>query len=122
MGRDDDKLDHLDIGIMNGDVASDFYKMAPCTIGYTYVRFEVTGDVKACCISKYPMGNVGKEEWQNIWNNRQYEAFREKMKSIHKNHFHLKDPDWGFCQQCSHRFENANNHALLETPYDPEDD
>lgn len=122
MAKIDDKSQQLEIGIMNGDVATDFYKVKPCTIGYTYARFEVTGDLKACCISKYPMGNATEEDWQKIWNNRQYEAFREKMKTIHKNHFHIKDPDWGFCQQCSHRGDNLNNSQLLKIPYEPEEE
>lgn len=120
MESNKDKSQHLDIGVMNGDVASDFYKEAPCTIGYSYARFEVTGDVKGCCISKYALGNVAQEGWQQIWNNRRYEAFREKMKTIQDSHFHLKDPDWGFCQQCSHRVENINNNELLQTPYEDE--
>jgi MoaA/NifB/PqqE/SkfB family radical SAM enzyme len=111
---------HLKIGVMNGGVATDFLQKAPCTIGYSYVRFVVTGDVKACCISKYPLGNVTKEPWQKIWNSRSYEAFREKMKTIQDSHFHLKDPDWGFCQQCCHRTQNETNYEMLQTPFEPE--
>lgn len=120
MGSDQRSSERLDIGIMNGDVASDFYREAPCTIGYSYVRFEVTGDIKACCISKYPMGTLEKDSWQNIWNGGRYEAFREKMKTIHKTQFHQKDPDWGFCQQCSHRGQNVKNNELLQTPFESE--
>jgi hypothetical protein len=112
----------LQVGIMNGDVNNDFYQRAPCTIGYSYVRFEVTGAVKGCCVSKYALGDVNDENWQKIWNSGSYEAFRDKMKSIHKTHFHLKDPDWGFCQQCSHRVQNERNFEMLQTPYESDEE
>lgn len=122
---DDPKISNgdLKIGVMNGDIASDFYQTAPCTIGYSYVRFEVTGAVKGCCISKYVMGEVGENKnWQEIWNGRAYDAFREKLKTIHKTHFHLKDPEWGFCQQCSHRQSNEDNQKILQMPFEEEEE
>lgn len=115
------KPDRLDVGVMNGEIANDYYQQNPCTIGYSYARFEVTGAVRGCCIAKYPLGDATQERWQKIWNSRRYEAFREKMKTIHQNHFHLKDPDWGFCQQCSHRQSNEQNQELLNTPYESEE-
>lgn len=112
----------VQVGVLNGDVNTDFYLKAPCTIGYSYVRFEVTGAVKGCCISKYPLGDVKNEDWQKVWNGGCYEAFRSRMKTIHETGFHLKDPDWGFCQQCSHREQNEDNFRLLNTPYDSEEE
>lgn len=114
--------DKMNIGVVNGQVAVDFYQHSPCTVGYSYARFEVTGAVRGCCIAKHALGDATKEDWQKIWNSREYEAFREKMKAINKTHFHMKDPEWGFCQQCSHRSINIDNAATLNIPYEKEED
>lgn len=112
----------LKIGIMNGEVAADFYQKNPCTVGYSYMRLEVSGAIKGCCVAKYALGDATKQNWQNIWNSREFESFREKMKTINQTHFHLKDPEWGFCQQCSHRFINTDNARLLQIPFDEEEE
>lgn len=112
----------LKIGVANGDLASDFYQKSPCTIGYSYLRIEVDGLIRACCIARYPVGHTSQESWQDTWNSRRMDAFRDKMKTINKTHFHLHDPEWGFCQQCSHFKLNMENNDLINSPYETEEE
>lgn len=110
--------DKLKIGVMDGGASLDFYQQNPCTAPYHYTRLEVSGEVRGCCIQKHHLGTTDKKTWSEIWHGQTFEAFRAKMKTIHETHFHLKDPEWGFCQQCSHRHLNENNAKLLNLPYE----
>jgi hypothetical protein len=90
-----------EIGVMNATPAQ-LYSQHPCMIAFTYMRLEVTGEVRACCIAKHAIGDLHQGNWRQIWRSEAYSAFRAKMLRIHKERFHLKDPEYLFCQQCSH--------------------
>ncbi len=113
-----EKKKDLELGIMNGDVAIDYYKNNPCLVGYHYTRLEPSGDVRGCCIMKHPAGTTEKKTWSEVWHGQGYESFREKMKTIQDTHFHINDPEWGFCQQCSHRNMNEKMVEILNTPFE----
>lgn len=100
--------------VINGNVPADFYSENPCLIGFTYIRFEVTGNISPCCIAKYPIGNDINKDWREVWHSGAYENFRQKMLRIHKDQFHLTDPEWSFCQYCSHYEMNREKNQLLK--------
>ena len=86
---------------------TDFYSKHPCYIGFAFVRVEVSGEVRACCIAKHTIGQLEKDGgWRAVWRSAAYEAFRAKMLRIHTEKFHLHDPEFSFCQQCSNLFSN----------------
>jgi MoaA/NifB/PqqE/SkfB family radical SAM enzyme len=91
----------------------DLYKKIPCTIGFTYARFEVDGTVRPCCISPSSMGNIFKDKLDHIWNSDQYENWRGKFLSIHKTHFHETESEYNYCKMCPHVPLNQNSAELL---------
>ena len=107
------KIPAIDLGIRNAGKNISLYANIPCTVGLSYIRFQVDGTVKACCISKHTIGAVSNQHWLKVWHSLGYTAFRNKMLRIHLDKFHLSDPEWAFCQQCSHRETNMKNANLL---------
>jgi len=99
--------------LMNGGVPSDLYQKISCRIAYNYMRFQVNGEVRACCIAKYPIGEVRTQTWRKVWRSTAYAAFREKMKKIAIQQFHLTDPEFQFCQTCSHIPINLESEKLM---------
>ncbi|MBC7713615.1 MAG: SPASM domain-containing protein [Rhizobacter sp.] len=100
-------------GVINGNLPGDLYQRIPCTIAFTYVRFEVDGNVKACCISPFNMGNINETSFDEVWHSASYYSWRAKFLHIHKRKFHLKDSEFGFCQICSHVNNNTDFAELL---------
>lgn len=109
MSLNEEKDTVVELGVMNASPAQ-FYSNNPCMIAYAYMRFEVTGEVRACCIAKHPIGDLKQKNWREIWRSEAYSAFRKKMMRIHKDRFHLRDPEYFFCQQCSNI--NTNVYVL----------
>ena len=99
----------VDLGITNGNIPTDFYSINPCTIGYSYLRFEVNGNIKPCCVAKYNVGNINESDWREVWHSNAMTMFRKKTAKIHLEKFHKYHPDWLFCQQCSHLDINREN-------------
>ena len=103
------------LAIQNAEQPANLYKSIPCTVGFSYIRFEVDGTVRPCCISKYPIGKVSDAtSWKKVWRSAAYQVFREKMFKINEELFHLNDPEFLFCQQCSHRPINKWNFERLK--------
>lgn len=105
---------NITIDVLNGGVPADFYSANPCLIGYAYIRFEVDGNILPCCIAKHSIGSVYEQDWRDVWHSGPYENFRKKMSRIHIEKFHLRDPEWTFCQQCSHMTKNSQLNKLLQ--------
>jgi radical SAM protein with 4Fe4S-binding SPASM domain len=58
----------------------------PCTVGWTYSRITVEGNVLPCCkASDFPLGNIHKDSFRRIWQSRAYSTFRQKAKELPKN-------------------------------------
>jgi len=115
-GTNDDNTDNGNLEKhVDGGLKKDLYKKIPCTVGYTYARFEVDGTLRPCCIAKYGSGNLNntKDSWLEIWHGLPQNNFRQKTGRIHEEHFHENDPEWGFCNHCSHRFLNQRNAIEL---------
>lgn len=104
----------LKLDVANGGVPRDYYSQNPCLIGYTYLRFEVDGTILPCCIAKHTIGDAYQQDWREIWHSGAYENFRKKMSQIPVDRFHLQDPEWTFCQQCSHFTINKDKNDLLK--------
>jgi MoaA/NifB/PqqE/SkfB family radical SAM enzyme len=105
-----------DFAQLKGQEPAQLYDQIPCTVGYQYMRFEVSGDVRPCCISKYPIGLIQNASWRSIWRSAAYQAFRLRMSKIHNQKFHRTDPEFAFCLQCSHVHLNFHNAQLLFQP------
>ena len=62
-----------------------YYKLhggsKPCQTGWFIPFVASNGDVFVCCYQQEPMGNVLTEDFQDIWNNRRYRAFRKQIKT-----------------------------------------
>lgn len=95
----------LRLGVIN-QTPADLYSTHPCMIGYAYMRLEVSGAARSCCIAKHSIGSLEDRTWREIWRSEAYAAFRAKMLRIPEEKFHLKDPEYLFCQQCSHVYTN----------------
>lgn len=103
----------VELGIMNAGSPAELYSKIPCTVGYSYIRFEVGGSIRACCIAKHSIGDLSENSWREVWRSTAYHTFRSKMMRIHKERFHLEDPEYFFCQQCSHSCQNTENARRL---------
>jgi len=60
----------------------------PCTVGWTYARINVDGNVIPCCkASDFSLGNLHEDSFSSIWQSADYSEFRQKAKELSK-----KDP------------------------------
>jgi radical SAM protein with 4Fe4S-binding SPASM domain len=101
--------------VENGSVPAKLYQKIPCRVGYSYMRLQIDGSSMPCCIAdNITLGSLQNQTWEEIWFSDQYNAFRFKMESIHTEQFHLKDPEWSFCQQCPHMDINLKIEKALK--------
>lgn len=115
MSDESNKNEKVSLNVLNGDIPADYYSENPCLIGFSYVRFEVSGNIAPCCVAKHTIGNAYEHDWRDVWHSGSYENFRRKMARIHVDRFHLNDPEWTFCQQCSHLNVNLDNNARMNS-------
>lgn len=104
------KKDNFEVNAdsLNGNYPGNLMSNIPCTIGFTYARFEVDGSIKACCVSPFNMGSLNVSKFDEIWHSSQYYAWRAKFLKIHQRNFHLKDKGFSFCQVCPHLPQNIS--------------
>jgi len=85
----------------------------PCTIGWTYARVRVNGDVIPCCKAvTMPMGNIYKDSFSKVWRSSVYSEFRQKSKELPK-----KDPYFhniNCYKSCDNLGMNINTHLKLQ--------
>lgn len=115
----EDKLSpsKFDLGVINGHIPADLYQTTPCTIGFTYARFEVDGGVKPCCGTPLVLGDNNKSIFKDVWHSNEYYTWRSKFLRIQNTHFHLKDKEFGFCQMCPHTPINIESAKLLSNEW-----
>jgi hypothetical protein len=106
--------DRIDYGVKNGSFPSQLYQEIPCLIGYSYLRLMVDGNLLPCCVARHEIGDVNVMDWRQIWHSGAFENFRKKTSRIHIDKFHLTDPEWTFCQQCSHIPINTRSYELIK--------
>ncbi len=84
----------------------------PCTVGWTYARVKVDGNVIPCCkASGFPLGNIFEDSFSNIWHSHVYSEFRKKAKELSK-----KDPYFSKIncyKSCDNVGMNMNSHLKL---------
>lgn len=86
--------------------SGDLYKSIPCSVGYTYTRYEVDGTVRPCCIAPHSMGNIFTDPVAKVWHSQNYYQWREKL---------LQGPEkYDFCKMCSHIPMNLHAAGLLK--------
>lgn len=102
-------------GVINGNVPGDLYQTIPCAIGFSYVRFEVDGSVKACCVSPFNMGSINEASFDEVWHSAAYYTWRAKFLHIQKRKFHLKVAEFSFCQICPHVGINEEFFRLINS-------
>ena len=108
-------------GSVNGNLPAELFQQIPCTIGFTYARFEVDGSVKPCCVSPRGLGNINDTDFSEIWHSAEYNAWRAKFLMIHKKKFHLHDKEFSFCQICPHIPINKSTALNLMSGWDEEE-
>jgi hypothetical protein len=109
-------------GAVNGNLPGKLYQQIPCSIGFTYTRFEVDGSVKPCCVVPYPLANANEKGFDEVWHSSEYNTWRSKFLTIHKKKFHLHDVEFAFCQICPHIPLNQNFAKLLSEKWDDEEE
>ncbi len=107
-------------GVVNGNVPSKLFQQIPCTIAFTYTRFEADGSVKPCCVSPFSLGNVNSKSFEDVWHSAEYNAWRAKFLTIHKKKFHLHDAEFSFCQMCPHIPLNVNTAKNISENWEDE--
>ena len=66
----------------------------PCTVGWTYARITVDGNVIPCCkASEFSLGNLHEDSFSNIWQSPVYAEFRQKAKELSKKDPYFKKID-----------------------------
>jgi MoaA/NifB/PqqE/SkfB family radical SAM enzyme len=63
-------------------VGSDFYRLHPCLVGWTYAVIFEWGSVMPCCYCGTPIGNIYDQPLEEIWNGEAYNAFRRRTRSL----------------------------------------
>lgn len=72
----------------------------PCYRPWEEVYIQCDGTLRACCFNDDLMGDLNKESFENIWNNRKFQEFRKRINSN-------KPPET--CKNCQHyRHINVN--------------
>jgi len=82
----------------------------PCTVGWTYARVTVDGNVIPCCkASNFPIGNLHKDSFSRIWQSPVYSEFRQKAKELSKKDPYFKKIN---CYKCCDNL-GMNLHTYL---------
>jgi len=97
--------------VQNAGIPLKLYDKVPCNIGREYIRFGVNGEVWPCCISKYPISHNGSNGILTNWHSSKLAHFRKVTENLPNSKLHRTDPDWAFCQQCSHTEINQKNFS-----------
>jgi len=63
----------------------------PCYVGWIYARILTDGSVIPCCKAHlFPLGNLYKNSFKDIWFSKKYNEFREKAKKLKKSNPYFK--------------------------------
>ena len=93
-------LTFLGFGSFIRRISNDLYKekydsniidSMPCYVGWIYARILTNGDVIPCCKAHlFPLGNLYKNSFKNIWFSKRYNEFRKKAKNMKKSNPYFK--------------------------------
>ena len=69
----------------------DIIDSMPCYVGWIYARILTNGNVIPCCKAHlFPLGNLYKDSFKDIWFSKEYNEFRKKAKNIKKSDPYFK--------------------------------
>lgn len=100
------------LGILNADTPARYYDQHPCQIGYEYLRILASGAALPCCPSVYPLADSKDRSILEIWRSGSMQQFREAGAQMHVKRPHRHEPEWMFCQYCSHEQINRRRNAI----------
>ncbi|NOZ63855.1 MAG: radical SAM protein [Caldiserica bacterium] len=70
----------------HGNYGTEVVDKIPCYAGWLYLRIETDGSVIPCCKGhKFPVGNIFKKSFQEIWNGEKERKFRSMGKELVKS-------------------------------------
>ena len=72
-----------------------------CDYPWRFAMIKVNGDVMPCCAYEEPFGNVYKEDFTKIWNNKKFQSLRKALKCGNIP---------AFCKSCN-RFGDVNDES-----------
>ena len=58
------------------------WQKLPCYAGWFHTRVQVDGTVLPCSTGMLPMGNIGQQSLEEIWNGPEYRAFRRTASTV----------------------------------------
>ncbi len=77
----------------------------PCYISYIFTRVLSNGDIVPCCRAvMYPMGNINKKSFKNIWFSEEYDKFRER--ALYESKLSPYFKKIGCCTTCDNQVHN----------------
>ena len=77
----------------------------PCYVGWVFSRVLANGDVVPCCRAvMYPMGNINKNSFKDIWFSEEYNKFREK--ALYESKLSPYFKRIGCCMTCDNKIHN----------------
>ncbi len=83
----------------------------PCYAGWVFSRITADGNVNFCLkTDEYPIGNIYKQSFKEIWYSEQYDDFRERM----LKHLAMPNQPLRCNTTCDNRQENLNIRKLME--------
>lgn len=62
---------------------SNRYRRRLCSQPWDSLQVDFNGNVRPCCWPSRALGNIGQEDFLTIWNGRQYNEFRRKLRTEH---------------------------------------
>jgi MoaA/NifB/PqqE/SkfB family radical SAM enzyme len=69
-----------------GNYDSNIIDSVPCYVGWIYARILTNGDITPCCKAHlFPLGNLHKKSFKEIWFSKKYDEFRKKAKKLKKS-------------------------------------
>jgi len=105
---------------MTAEYDSNIIGSMPCYAGWTFIRILADGNVNSCLKShRFPVGNILKRSFSQIWNNRLQQCFREKALRLDKNDSFFRlignDPDsaMGCFKSCDNLGHSLNMHGKV---------
>jgi len=85
----------------------------PCYVGWIYARILTNGDVIPCCKAHlFPLGNLYKNSFKEVWFSRKYNEFRQKAKKLKKSNRYFDKI--GCYKGCDNLGMNLNMHRRIK--------
>jgi len=85
----------------------------PCYVGWLYTRILTNGNVIPCCKAHlFPLGNLYKNSFKEVWFSKKYNEFRKKAKKLKKSDVYFKKI--GCYKGCDNLGMNLEMHRRIK--------